>query len=304
MKTRQDIRKQKKNQQKRLSALLAILGLGALLLFTYFWSQPSQHSVKQPTETITSQSDSSSSSSESTKTEKVNWVKQDTPVKLPILMYHAIHDMAPEEAASANNIISPEVFNAQMQALSEAGYYTLTPEEAYKVLTENVLPDNKKVVWLTFDDSIWDFYSHAYPILTKYQMTATNNVITGLVQNEAAGSLTLPQILEMQAGGMTFQGHTVNHPSLADATIDTQLSELSESKTYLDTHLQQKTIAVAYPSGRYTPDTLAIAEELGYKLGVTTNNGLASLSDGLLSLNRVRVFPTTTPEMLLQEITP
>jgi len=55
-------------------------------------------------------------------------------------------------------------------ALKEAGYYTLSPAEAYKALTENVLPENKKVVWLTFDDSLKDFYTQAYPILQKYQM--------------------------------------------------------------------------------------------------------------------------------------
>ena len=58
----------------------------------------------------------------------------------------------------------------------------------------------------------------------------------------------------------------------------------------------------AYPAGRYSNDTLQITQSLNYKLGVTTNEGLASAADGLLSLNRVRILPTTTAESLLNQI--
>ena len=94
--------------------------------------------------------------SDSNSKDKVKWVKQDQPVKIPILMYHAIHVMDPSEAANAGLIVDPATFESHLKALKDAGYYPLTPAEAYKVLTENVLPENKKVVWLTFDDSLKD----------------------------------------------------------------------------------------------------------------------------------------------------
>ena len=94
----------------------------------------------------------------------------------------------------------------------------------------------------------------------------------------------------------------MNHPDLSVSSADTQNSELQDSKEYLDRNLSQTTTTVAYPSGRYSETTLQLAEKLGYKMGLTTNNGLASLSDGLLSLNRVRVNPTTTAQSLLDEI--
>ena len=107
---------------------------------------------------------------------------------------------------------------------------------------------------------------------------------------------------EMKKNGMSFEDHTVNHPDLSVSSADTQNSELQDSKEYLDRNLSQTTTTVAYPSGRYSETTLQLAEKLGYKMGLTTNNGLASLSDGLLSLNRVRVNPTTTAQSLLDEI--
>ncbi|HFI0671936.1 TPA: polysaccharide deacetylase family protein [Streptococcus suis] len=286
-----------------LCGLLPVIGVGAILFSLLHKNiSTSQSNVIQTQQVITSSTSTETTEASSSSQTDIMWEVQAEPVKLPILMYHAIHVMAPEEAANANLIVDPATFESHLKALQEAGYYTLSPEEAYKVLTENVLPASKKVVWLTFDDSLWDFYSHAYPLLKQYNMKATNNVITGFTEYGQAGHLTIEQIKEMQTAGLSFQGHTVNHPDLEYSSIETQVAELTSSKAYLDSQLQQETIAIAYPGGRYSADTVALTEQTGYKLGVTTNNGLASASDGLLTLNRVRILPTTTAEGLLSEI--
>ncbi|MBL6538151.1 polysaccharide deacetylase family protein [Streptococcus suis] len=310
--TRSSRRRRRKSSPKLglwFSMLLSLLFiLGTMILFIKgisLFRQDSQASTPISsflTSSTTSESQASTSQDDSTNSSDIPWEQQAEPVKVPILMYHAIHVMSPEESANANLIVDPTTFETHLQALQEAGYYSLSPEEAYKVLTENVLPAGKKVVWLTFDDSLWDFYDIAYPILKKNKMKATNNVITGRTESGMAGHLTLDQLKEMQANGMSFQGHTVTHPDLEYSSLEDQTRELQLSKTYLDTNLNQDTLAVAYPAGRYSTDTLSIAESIGYKLGVTTNEGLASAADGLLSLNRVRILPTTTPETLLQTI--
>ncbi|HEL9629363.1 TPA: polysaccharide deacetylase family protein [Streptococcus suis] len=286
-----------------LCGLLPVIGVGAILFSLLHKNiSTSQSNVIQTQQVITSSTSTETTEASSSSQTDIMWEVQAEPVKLPILMYHAIHVMAPEEAPNANLIVDPATFESHLKALNDAGYYTLSPEEAYKVLTENVLPAGKKVVWLTFDDSLWDFYSHAYPLLKQYQMKATNNVITGFTEYGQAGHLTIEQIKEMQAAGLSFQGHTVNHPDLEYSSFETQITELTSSKAYLDSQLNQETIAIAYPGGRYSADTVALTEQAGYKLGVTTNNGLASASDGLLTLNRVRILPTTTAEGLLSEI--
>lgn len=284
--------------------LLILIITGGLFLWKEYRARPNQASTPKISQVSqsTSSKEANDSSSTSKAKENIKWVKQDQPIKLPILMYHAIHDMAPSEAANAGLIVSPVTFESHLKALKEAGYYTLSPDEAYKVLTENILPENKKIIWLTFDDSLKDFYTQAYPILQKYQMKATNNVITGFVQAGREDILTMEEIKEMKQNGMSFEDHTVNHPDLSVSSPDAQNSELQDSKQFLDSNLSQTTTTVAYPSGRYSETTMQIAEKLGYKMGLTTNNGLASLSDGLLSLNRVRVNPTTTAQSLLDEI--
>ncbi len=70
-------------------------------------------------------------------------------------------------------------------------------------------------------------------------MKATNNVITGFTEYGQAGHLTLDQIKEMQTAGLSFQGHTVNHPDLEYSSIEDQTNELTSSKAYLDSQLNQ-----------------------------------------------------------------
>ncbi|MCO4485311.1 polysaccharide deacetylase [Streptococcus infantarius subsp. infantarius] len=265
--------------------------------------QVSSSSASHTNTTTTSSASTvtSDSSSANTNENEVNWVKQDSNVSVPILMYHAIHVMAAEEASNANLIVDPTTFESHIQRLSEEGYYFLTPEETYKVLTENVLPNgNSKIVWLTFDDSLWDFYDNAYPILQKYGAKATNNVITSTVGNSA--NLSLDQMLEMKEQGMSFQSHTSTHPDLSASDDNTQKTEMSDAKSYLDSNLSQDTMTIAYPAGRYSDTTLQLADELHYKLGITTNEGIADKNDGLLSLDRIRILPETTADSLMVSI--
>ena len=282
-------KKSTKANRKKLNLLLLLLNLVLLgLLAVFMLNRPNQSGNSQK-ETKTSQS-----------TSTAKWKTYDEPVQIPILMYHAVHVMDPSEASNANLIVDPDLFEAQIKALSKAGYYFLTPEEAYKAFTENALPA-KKVVWLTFDDGNEDFYTIAYPILKKYKAKATNNVITGFVKKGNAGNLTVKQMKEMMAHGMSFQSHTVNHPDLSATDKATQKVELTDSINFLENKLNTKVNTIAYPSGRYNQTTLDLAKKT-YKLGLTTNEGLASAKDGLLSLNRVRILPTTTAKGLLSEI--
>ena len=275
--------------RKKLNLLLLFLNIVLLgLLAVFMLNRPNQSKSKQQ-QAQTSQSKTTA-----------KWKTYDDPVQIPILMYHAVHVMDPSEASNANLIVDPDLFEAQIKALSKAGYYFLTPEEAYKAFTENALPA-KKVVWLTFDDGNEDFYTIAYPILKKYKAKATNNIITGFVKKGNAGNLTVKQMKEMMTHGMSFQSHTVNHPDLSTTDKATQKVELSDSIDFLENKLNTKVNTIAYPSGRYNQTTLDLAKKT-YKLGLTTNEGLASAKDGLLSLNRVRILPTTTAKGLLSEI--
>lgn len=308
--------KHEKTSKKPMILVNIILFLACIIAGTMlFFTLKESHLIlsAEKTEQISKKSDQQTSIAPSTEqssatqasdnSSEVNWVQQDSDVSLPILMYHAIHIMAPEEASNANLIVDPTTFESHIKRLSDEGYYFLTPEEAYKVLTENVLPNgNTKIIWLTFDDSLWDFYDNAFPILKKYSAKATNNVITSTVGNSA--NLSLDQMLEMKEQGISFQSHTSTHPDLSASDDNTQKTEMSDAKSYLDSNLPQDTMTIAYPAGRYSDTTLQLAGELNYKLGITTNEGVADKNDGLLSLDRIRILPETTADSLMASINP
>ena len=247
----------------------ALLGINAFLLVCIFIC--SFLLIKR----ITQPSDGNTSGTAVTRSldehsSSIEWTRVKKPVKLPILMYHSVHNMA--------------------------------DSEAYRILAKNEVPKGKKYVWLTFDDGVEDFYTIVYPLLKKYKMTATNNIITDFTQKEKENVLTFDQIKEMKSAGLTFESHTVNHPDLANSSLETQKNELVASKRLLDKVLDQNTSVIVYPSGRYSQVTIDQAKKADYKLGLTTKNGLASSADGLYSLKRVRILPTTTGEDLLAMI--
>ena len=225
---------------------------------------------------------STSSEQEQAKPE-LKWVKSDAPIEFPILMYHHIADVV-----DGNTLFVPaDEFKMEMTALKNAGYYTLSPEEAYRILTTNEKPA-EKIVWVTFDDGYKNAHDTAMPILTALGMKGSFFIITGKLGNE--DTMTDEMLSELKANPLMSVGsHTVNHPDLEYSSHDVANTELIDSKKYLDNLLHQETSVICYPAGRYNTETAGLAEAAGYKLGLTTNPGLASSANGLFALNRVRV---------------
>jgi len=223
------------------------------------------------------------------------WISVQEEAWVPTLMYHHI---TPE--ITDNNCLAPEDFESQLDSLKKAGYITVSPEELYLILTENKKPA-KKVLCLTFDDGFNDFYNNAYPLLKKYNMKATSFVVTNLLNK--ASYLTDQQILEMKKSGLvSFQSHTVSHQSMESLSSQDQLEQLQASKKYLDDLLQQDTLAICYPSGKFNDDTADLATQANYKLGFTTQPGFAAKSDGLLTLSRTRISSNMTGNEVLNTL--
>ncbi len=80
--------------------------------------------------------------------------------------------------------------------------------------------------------------------------------------------MTWDMLREMQAGGMTFGGHTVNHPILANSTADQQDWEVGECRRRLMEELGQPIDAFSYPNGKpcdFNEFTRAALKHHGYR---------------------------------------
>ncbi|MGG3138268.1 polysaccharide deacetylase family protein [Bacillus subtilis] len=209
------------------------------------------------------------------------WIKTEKPAKLPILMYHSI--------SSGNSLRVPKKeFEAHMKWLHVNGYQTLTPKEAYLMLTQDKKP-SEKCVLISFDDGYTDNYQDAYPVLKKYGMKATIFMIGKSIGHKH--HLTEDQMKEMAQYGISIESHTINHLELNGLTPQQQQSEMADSKKLFDHMFHQQTSIISYPVGRYNEETLKAAEKTGYQMGVTTELGAASRDQGMYALHRVRVSP-------------
>ena len=123
--------------------------------------------------------------------------------------------------SDGNTLFVPaDEFKMEMTALKNAGYYTLSPEEAYRVLTTNEKPA-EKIVWVTFDDGYKNAHDTAMPILTALGMKGSFFIITGKLGNE--DTMTDEMLSELKANPLMSVGsHTVNHPDLEYSSHDVE----------------------------------------------------------------------------------
>ncbi|GGL51698.1 polysaccharide deacetylase family protein [Sporolactobacillus putidus] len=211
-----------------------------------------------------------------------HWIHLNRPARIPILMYHSI-------SKGNNSLHVPEQdFQAEMKWIKDHGYVTLTPAEAYLVLTRDIKP-GKKCVLITLDDGYRDSYRTAYPIFRKYGLHATIFMIGKKIG--AHNHLTISEMMEMTKHGISIQSHTINHQDLTLLSPGRQKAEMALSKALFDQMFTQETLSLSYPFGRYDSETLKLARETGYKMAVTTKPGAASRIQGMFALHRIRISP-------------
>ncbi len=212
-------------------------------------------------------------------------------VRAHILMYHYVRTLTAEQAqadAVGNNLsVSPDLLEQHLQSLQELGYQSISMRDAAAG------KGTHRSVVLTFDDGYEDFYTTAWPLLKKYNYSATVYIISGKNGN---GFLTHEQIKELAASGIEIGAHTTGHMNLASHTPEEQQIDLTASKRALEKLTGTPVTTLAYPAGRYTSDTMRIASDIGFTSAVTTNFGIASIYDSAFELPRLRMSPSMTKE--------
>ena len=205
-------------------------------------------------------------------------------IDVPILMYHAVSDNC---WGIRQLFVSPKSLEEQLQYLQENGYTTVTFEDFDR------LGEIEKPVMLTFDDGYSDNYTELFPILQKYNAKATIFLIYNKL-DELPYYLTREQVKEMNASGLvSFQSHTMSHPNL-DTLNEEQLQyELGQSKLELTRLLGKEVFAVAYPSGKWSEQSLQVTQA-HYQFGRLSRGGTYESGDHPAKVSRYYVRRSTT----------
>lgn len=201
---------------------------------------------------------------------------------IPVLNYHKIDNY--HHALS----ISPSEFEEQIKYLYDNGYQSISPDELILNLKYGkALPE--KPILITFDDGYADNYYNAYPILKKYNFTATIFIVTNLVGHDSR-FVTWDQVREMYKNGINFGSHTANHVPLTSLSPDKIESELVNSCGEIKRQLGVAPKYFAYPTGAYNLQVEDIVQKTGYEAAFTIRYGQVSAKSDIYALERIPIF--------------
>jgi peptidoglycan/xylan/chitin deacetylase (PgdA/CDA1 family) len=269
--------------------------LGALLLSTVFMLQANDSARPPAPAAVTALEMPSTVLTQADNSGREYFVKRHdvvpvgaTTIQLPILMYHYIRTppSMKTDLLGYRLSVAPDVFRAQMDWLYTMGYHTVTFNQvrAYFAGT-NGLPSRPVVI--TLDDGYRDLYTAAYPILRAHNFTAVAYIVPNFVGWPQY--VTRDQILEMDRQGIEIASHTMDHSDLAKMSWGSAMYQLVQSKKWLESLVGHPVVDFAYPSGKFTSQTVAAVAKAGYDTAVTEQVSVMHSRADRYTWARVRV---------------
>lgn len=205
--------------------------------------------------------------------------------KVLVLMYHRV---LKEEEIKLD--IHPGMYVSNHSFEKQLGYLI----KKYQIISLNDFEEwisgdkkfNRPPCMITFDDGWKDNYTNAYPLLNKFNVSATIFLATKFIGQE--DMLTWENVKEMESSRITFASHTISHKNLDSISYKELQEELIGSRNIIDDELDKNVKWLCYPKGIYNNAVIDSAEK--YYLGAfTTHNGLVSKHDHKFTLKRVGI---------------
>ena len=249
---------------------------------------------------------------------------------VPVLMWHNL-----AEESSGDMTISVDTFRAQIEALHEAGFKTVSLQQLYDYVHFGTELPQKPIV-LTFDDGYFSNYEYAYPILREYGMQATIFAIGVSVGKDTykdtdhamTPHFGADEAREMVDSGLiSVQSHTFDmhqwppfedgnaqvretllpFDGEADADYEAAVeADFAESRELLESITGQPVNALAFPEGAYVTLTQDALRSAGAELTFTTvravNTVVKGLPQSLCAMPRFGMTESTDMTALVAEL--
>ena len=176
--------------------------------------------------------------------------------QVPIFSYYAVSSgrQGTTCLAYADDIVPADSFSAQLQALKNGGFTTLTFEDLANL--ESV----DKPVMITFDGMFAEIYSEAFPLLKQNNMKATVFVYPGFAGLQ--GRMTEDQLKEMQSSGLVSLACALDPYESVDLLPKTELeAKVTKAKNEVTAIAGKEPIAFSYPVGMVNSYELAVCPQ-------------------------------------------
>lgn len=201
---------------------------------------------------------------------------------VPILEYHVIGTAVPSNLEGL--YVPPAEFRAQIAWLARNGWHAETLDRVLRAWRSGASLPRKAIV-LSFDDGYPGDVRYALPIMRARHFAG--------VLNLQIGNLTPLHVRRLLHAGWQLASHTFTHPDLTKVGAAQLRREVSTSRRWLQNVFHVRVDTFCYPYGRYDRAVVAAVARAGYVAAETENYGFASPRQGLLTLDRIRVLPST-----------
>ena len=197
-----------------------------------------------------------------------------------VLMYHRFgEDKYPSTS------IKLEQFLEHADELSRSKYNVISIKDALKAI-ENIKLIKDRSIVITIDDAYSSVYSHAWPILKKYNLPFTLFVSTDVIDKKIPGYMTWEEIRILRDNGVIIGSQTKSHSHMHKLTQKQIIDELTKSNDRFVKEIGSKPKIFAYPYGEYNLKVLKEVKKQGFSAAFGQHSGVAHQSLGLFELPR------------------
>jgi len=225
---------------------------------------------------------------------------------IPILLFHEFTDD----------------LKTHLEWLQKEGYESRHLSDVRDYLTD---PEHtnypEKVVVITFDDALLDFFEKSAPLLRQYEFSATVCVPTGYVSDSTefrkvsswrAGHcqpiMTWDELRALKKDGFEIIPHSVNHIALTELVDD--YPELLQCEIRCSKHMLRKELSLdkieffsfPYGAGWGNPRIEQVLSNEGYVGALKSENQSADPWTSMSRIPRWQLSSKITPSMMKSEI--
>ena len=188
-------------------------------------------------------------------------------MNIPVLSYHSISDDI------SHISLNTKIFEKQIIFLKKLGYVSVNFNE--------IDPNKKNQIIITFDDGYKDILINALPILKRHNFKATCFFVTNQIGKNNQWDnkkekfsikkiMSNDDIKKWSDNGMSVQSHSHNHFDLTKLSNIDIIKELEISKKYFKDKFNIETDVFCYPFGKVNQNVYDLTKKF-YKNAVTTN---------------------------------
>lgn len=224
---------------------------------------------------------------------------ENTPVQLPILMYHSV---LKDPQRTGKYIITPKKFEDDIIYLKNNGYNFVSLKQLVKfVYNGEPLPENP--ILITFDDGMYNNNEYVLPILEKHDACAVFAVVGSYTDEYSESNITNPNysylrwcdINElMETGRVEFASHSYDLHGLSVKRQGTKKLKNESALDFIslfheDTQKMQsafKTNCIyapfcyAYPLGNFSSESERVLKKTGFLSSFSCIEGINIITQG------------------------